>query len=106
MKGDVKIGGETLRLTIGAMEAIAEESPAPAVILGALQSELYTISELRCVIGAGLAAVGSETDACELIDRIGVQKAKTGALALMLAFFEGREGKPDAAERKQEAIAS
>ena len=113
MRGDVKVkAGErdvTLRLTLGAMEEVSEVEIAPAVILGALQTGVYTAKELGAVLRAGLKAAGESMTAGELVEAIGGVEAARVASDLLKAFFrlDDASGNADAAgKRKAKATAS
>lgn len=91
MRGDVSVkAGErdvTLRLTLGAMENVAEVEIAPAVILGALETGLYTAKELRAVLKAGLKAGGAEVSVEALEEAIGGAECVAVAKSLLRKFF-------------------
>lgn len=113
MRGDVKVKAEgrevTLRLTLGAMEEVSEVEVAPAVILGALQTGVYTAKELGAVLRAGLKATGESMTAGELVEAIGGVRAAQVAADLLAKFFrlDDASGNVAAAgKRKAKATAS
>ena len=97
----VSFGGHRLRLTIGALEQIAEANPAPTVVLGALKAEIYTLEELRAVLDAAATASDISEDSGSLIEKHGIQKCKEAALALMEGAFEIGGKKPAAKAKEQ-----
>lgn len=106
MRGDVTVEGYTLRITFGALEQVCEiykVDPAPVVIMGALQSNIYTVPELSSVLRAALMAGGEKITPAEFVDKVGIVAARDGVLQAMINFFD-TPGKDEAA--KEEAPAS
>lgn len=88
------IGGESRRflLTIGAMEKIAKVQPMPAVLLGALQTEHYTLAELRAVLDATGEAGGGAIRSAQAIEALGLKAAAALALRILVAGFRDDSG--------------
>lgn len=101
MRGDVTVKADgrdvTLRLTLGAMEDVSAVEVAPAVILGALQTGIWTAKELGAVLRAGLRASGEEMTADELVDAIGGPEAVRVAIDLLKRFFRVEDASGNAA---------
>jgi len=101
MRGDVLLGGKTLRITIGALEQISDGGFSPAVVLNALATDLYTVSELMATIRAGLES-SDLSEVQELVGKEGITKSKDAAFKALKAAFEGvAEGNSDAATKKK-----
>jgi len=103
MKGDVKLGERTLRITIGALEEMTDAAYAPAVVLSALASNIYTLRELLATVAAGLKGAGEDASAGVVIDDAGIQPARDAALEALRAAFKADAGNGDAAGKTEAA---
>lgn len=102
MFGDVKFGDHTLRLTLGALEKVAETDPAPGVIHDALLTGIYTLQEIRVVLDAGIEASGAQTTSSDLIEAEGLRACAEGAQELLRLFMLGPKRAAEQASREAE----
>lgn len=88
------------RLTLGALEEIAEIEIAPAVILGALAGNLHTAKELSAVLRAAFRASNVDLTPDDVANEKGLNGARDLALELLTAAFPD-QGNADAPPTQQ-----
>ena len=101
MNGEVsfKVGKKThrARVTLGALEDVAEFDVAPSVIHAALQSGIYNTKEVFVVVDAALRASDIDMTARDLELEIGSAALIQLAKDLMVECFKDEGGNVEAA---------